>query len=365
MLSNKEEKYYYQIDTLRATMLLLGPVIHSALSFMNYPAGDLWPYKYDRTNLFFDVIVLFLHSFRVPVFFVLAGFFMEKGLRKYSRKVLFIKKLRRIGIPLVFGTLLLYPIIEFGMINAKLGSVSIYDFFDYFDISHYKFAHLWFLYYLLVFYFVHIIVSGFLNGLREWVLDKNFVQLTLIIVALMIASFFILIFIDHNAFDGDYALLPHIGSVLYFIFFYFMGFVAYNSNRWFGYLRNYFILYFIVGAISFILLLASRAGARVVETDFSIVESLLFVISAYSFVWGFFGMFEVLLRKNRLVAYIAKSSYFIYIVHLPVLTLVLALTVSFQLNEFSLFGIIFTATIFISYLLYFVASVISGYIVKD
>ena len=358
MLSNKEEKYYYQIDTLRAAMLLLGPVIHSALSFMNYPAGDLWPYKYGSTNLFFDVIVLFLHSFRVPVFFVLAGFFMEMGLRKYSSKALFIKKLRRIGIPLVFGTLLLYPIIEFGMINSKIGGVSIYDFIEFFDISHYKFAHLWFLYYLLIFYFVHIIVSDFLHRLRLWVVDKSYIQLTLIIVTLMIASFVILIFINNKAFDGDYTLLPDIGSVLYFICFYFMGFVAYNSNRWFGYLKKYFKLFFIIGTISFSLLLASRAGVRVEETDFSMVESFLFVISAYSFVLGFFGMFEVLLRNNRLVAYVAKSSYFIYVVHLPVLTLILAYTVGFQLNEFLLFGIILTLTLMVSYSLYFIVRLI-------
>jgi len=32
----EDKKYYFHIDALRAAMLLLGPVIHAALSFMNF-----------------------------------------------------------------------------------------------------------------------------------------------------------------------------------------------------------------------------------------------------------------------------------------------------------------------------------------
>lgn len=66
---------YHSFDSLRATMMLLGLVLHTAINYMTFPTGDTWPYKDAQTSPTFDILVAFIHSFRMPTFFVIAGFF--------------------------------------------------------------------------------------------------------------------------------------------------------------------------------------------------------------------------------------------------------------------------------------------------
>jgi uncharacterized protein (DUF433 family) len=56
-------------------MMLLGLVLHSAVSFCTLPLGRAWAYKDASTHVLFDVLVLFIHVFRMPLFFLMAGFF--------------------------------------------------------------------------------------------------------------------------------------------------------------------------------------------------------------------------------------------------------------------------------------------------
>lgn len=355
MQLNKQKSYYYQIDALRSTMLLLGIVIHAGLSLMEFPLDKMWPYKYSENSLFFDVLVLFIHTFRVPVFFVLAGFFMEMSLKKYSRVTLLIKKIKRIGIPLFFGTLLLYPIIEYAMLSANLGYHSIRKFIDYFEVSHYSFAHLWFLYYLFIFYIVHIIVSPSLCSIRDGMGKKYGWRLIWIPVVLVIFAILVLVYINRKGFDGDYTLIPNIGSVLYFIGFYILGFVVFNIKEWMVYLEKYFKIFFTIGGLLFSILLYSRSKVQIPGSDFSVFEILLYVPGAYLFVFGFFGLFgKLFTNRNIIITYISKSSYFIFVIHLPILILILSYIVNWHFNVYILFIVLILSTFIISYLLYFV-----------
>jgi hypothetical protein len=44
-------------------------------SFTAEPIGGAWPYKDEKTSVFFDIVVFFIHVFRMPLFFMMAGFF--------------------------------------------------------------------------------------------------------------------------------------------------------------------------------------------------------------------------------------------------------------------------------------------------
>ena len=66
---------YHSLDALRASMMLLGLVLHSAVSYIREPLPEAWPYKDPNTSTLFDLVVFFIHLFRMPVFFVAAGFF--------------------------------------------------------------------------------------------------------------------------------------------------------------------------------------------------------------------------------------------------------------------------------------------------
>jgi hypothetical protein len=64
---------YHSLDQLRAVMMLLGLVIHSAVSFITVPRPTAWAYNDATTSVLFDILVFFIHVFRMPLFFSLLG----------------------------------------------------------------------------------------------------------------------------------------------------------------------------------------------------------------------------------------------------------------------------------------------------
>ena len=63
----------HALDNLRALMMWLGIVLHVAINHLTV-ASPL-PWRDPKTSPVADLLLLFIHSFRMPVFFVLAGFF--------------------------------------------------------------------------------------------------------------------------------------------------------------------------------------------------------------------------------------------------------------------------------------------------
>ena len=55
--------------------MLLGLVVHSAVTYSIYEDLDSWPIRDSITHLFNDFIVNLIHSFRMQIFFLVSGFF--------------------------------------------------------------------------------------------------------------------------------------------------------------------------------------------------------------------------------------------------------------------------------------------------
>ncbi|MCY4606354.1 MAG: acyltransferase family protein [Gemmatimonadetes bacterium] len=100
---------YHSLDRLRALMMLLGLVLHSCVSYLPFhPPEIAWIYQDAQTSAFLGWLFAFIHIFRMPVFFVIAGFFAaylqsSRGTRAFLRH-----RLSRVGIPLVYGWLIIY-----------------------------------------------------------------------------------------------------------------------------------------------------------------------------------------------------------------------------------------------------------------
>jgi ankyrin repeat protein len=101
----------HDLDALRATAMLLGVVLHAALAYVTYP---FWPVRDTDTSAFFDVMNSALHGFRMPLFFMISGFFTAMLWRKRGLGALMKHRAKRILLPLV---VLLIPIqvVSFGM----------------------------------------------------------------------------------------------------------------------------------------------------------------------------------------------------------------------------------------------------------
>ena len=76
---------YHALDSLRAAMMFLGIVLHAGLSYSHMPRSATWPFKDARATVVADVVMTASGLFRMPVFFLLAGFFAASLHRKRGR----------------------------------------------------------------------------------------------------------------------------------------------------------------------------------------------------------------------------------------------------------------------------------------
>ena len=155
-LPHKTERIH-SLDSLRAIMMLLGIVIHSALPFMVIEFGFIK--DSNATHLSIDVICAVIHSFRMPIFMIVAGFF--GAMLFYERDPLKMLKNRasRILFPFIIFLLLLNPTLEFSSIYAEetfagsnhaMAEAAAY-FSGILAFLPKSTWHLWFLYYLIFF----------------------------------------------------------------------------------------------------------------------------------------------------------------------------------------------------------------------
>ncbi len=107
---------HHQLDALRAFAMVLGIVLHGLLPFIDVP---IWPARdvhQDLAEYGFHAI----HGFRLPLFFLVSGFFTAMLWRRRGMRSLVRHRVKRILVPLVVGTILTWPLlIAVGLWGAK------------------------------------------------------------------------------------------------------------------------------------------------------------------------------------------------------------------------------------------------------
>ena len=98
----------HDLDALRAGAMLLGIVYHLALSFAE---GFPWLIQDSRQGQGYTVFQYASHGFRMPLFFVLSGFFTAMLWRKRGLKALLKHRFRRIFLPMILGVVTITPAI--------------------------------------------------------------------------------------------------------------------------------------------------------------------------------------------------------------------------------------------------------------
>jgi hypothetical protein len=94
--------------------MLLGIGLHAALSFMPL----FWPVQDSRQSDFFGVIVAAIHGFRMPVFFVMSGFFTAMLWRRRGLRSVLWHRFRRIFLPLLLGLITVVPAVDWVVLRA-------------------------------------------------------------------------------------------------------------------------------------------------------------------------------------------------------------------------------------------------------
>src|SRR5690348_5156005 len=160
---NPNENRLHALDAVRGFALLLGVAFHAALSFMpGWPPG-VWAMVDNSPSPFLSDAAFVAHLFRMTLFFFIAGFFARLLHQKLGTGGFWKNRLVRIGLPLVMGWVVLYPIIgavwTMGLTKVFGGNLppmpEMPKTFGSFPVTH-----LWFLYQLLQLYVVTLAVRS-------------------------------------------------------------------------------------------------------------------------------------------------------------------------------------------------------------
>ncbi|MEM7784941.1 MAG: acyltransferase family protein [Planctomycetota bacterium] len=107
--SDSTSRRRHDLDALRAVAMLLGILLHAGLSFAPFP----WLVQDSQTSSFFVIGFSYIHGFRMPLFFLLSGFFTAMLWRKRGLWALLNHRFRRIFLPLMVGLVTIVPMMHY------------------------------------------------------------------------------------------------------------------------------------------------------------------------------------------------------------------------------------------------------------
>ncbi len=139
--------------------MLLGVVLHAIVAYMHRPMDRLiWPVQESTEHRVLDAVFWAIHGFRVPLFFVVSGFFAAMLIGRRGPRAFLKNRWSRIGVPLVAATFTVLPVMyliwSWGWVErgwAAPEHIVHVRFGPAVQPNLYGFAHLWFLEYLLIY----------------------------------------------------------------------------------------------------------------------------------------------------------------------------------------------------------------------
>ncbi len=198
----------HSLDSLRAIMMLLGVILHSAISYGVFDYGIFWPFKDpNTTHLSFDLLVSFIHKFRMPIFFSVAGFFAALLFYERGQDRMIKNRVQRILYPFLVFTFIIYlpigPLIKAFSIETLAGNENalnialqrLSDPQTYIPIEVY---HLWFLnyliYYSLLGWIFALMMNNFIRISQSLISLYNLMMKNLLFSFLVLSSLTFLLF---------------------------------------------------------------------------------------------------------------------------------------------------------------------------
>jgi peptidoglycan/LPS O-acetylase OafA/YrhL len=374
----------HDLDAVRAFALLLGVVFHACLSFVPIPIG--WAVMDVSTS---PAILGFLHvshSFRMPLFFLIAGFFGRMTLQRKGTGTFLKSRAVRLGVPFVVGWWILWPLIISGWImgsarmrgEVEVGSALVAAFASLGQLPKGLFVqtHLWFLYYLVLITLITVCLRGLIglyapvNSTFEQLGDKLSGCLSKPWGVLMVAlpTALVLLFMRVWGMDTpDKSLVPHIPVLLVYGGAFQIGWVLNRTpdvlNQW---IRPGWIRWSLLSLGLGCSLWLSQYQADPSHPHLQLFR-LGFVASYALMMWTLvfltIGLFKRWMSRSRTcVRYIADASYWIYLLHLPIVVWLQVAVADLSMHWSIKWGIVSFVTIGICLLSYdlFVRSTLVG-----
>ena len=368
---------YHGLDALRGMAMLLGIVLHAALPYMpNVEA--FWPADESSSHVI-NTIFQFIHIWRMPLFFILAGFFANLIISKKSWRSWWGNRFLRIALPII----VFFPVMSLTLPWIfKYGKTGDFIFF-YSDVG--QPFHLWFLWQLMIFvistaifrlpYLLGVGVLKALNRIGLGFIGNVFGESKSVLSSILFRSRFPIVFIIlcsviNLPTQGELIVNP-IASGLYFV----IGYSLYGNASLFAFLKAHWRRYFLAGLVAFTLYMILESKNLVTDiysTDmkgdeylkaisepFAIIIVSIKIICGVLFSYAFIGLAEKRFGAyNPRLRFISDGAYWMYLIHLPIVTFITFFMFNFHMPieiKF-LIAIVMTSIICLGTYKYFVRS---------
>jgi len=333
----------HALDAVRAFALLSGIALHAAQPFL---AGLPWVTVESPSNVLAAVWYT-IHMFRMPLFFLIAGFFARMTLERRGLAGFVKDRLRRILVPLVVGLPIVMLLTGVALVLGTLAtgadprslqavrpppSADHHDLFPTINL-----IHLWFLYYLLIFYAGALIVRSACTSMPapiarlQGAVDAavRFAMRGIwgpLLLALPVATYFYQLqsWAIWGGLPAPFSLVPDFGALIGYGLFFGFGWLLHRQEHLLRSLEGRWLFYGVLAialwAVCRIIGGATPHWEPHARNTELVVYTVSYIMAAWCWSFGLIGVsIRYLSGYSSLRRYLADSSYWLYLMHIPAL----------------------------------------------
>lgn len=305
-MSTTNTQRIHSLDALRALAMFLGVVLHSVMAYTATPFKNFYQ-DLHYSNGIYDVIYFVIHTFRMQLFYLIAGFFFRLLYLKIGDAAFIKHRTQRIVIPFVAGLFLVVPFTTLPLAvynitgegqhltGQDLGLI-VKSIFTWKGV-----VHLWFLYYLILFYMIGMVMLKFK-------LPK--IPAAIVPPLLLVASFASLLLFDTYYIRYIPGLIPKPDFILYYGIFIYAGWHLHaHKEKYFNLLKRYGPAFAVIGFIATLLVYYNNTYPVIILKSGMTIATAALVI-------GCLGVFLRWVNAgSHTMRYLSDASYWVFLVH--------------------------------------------------
>ncbi|KUH95302.1 hypothetical protein AU189_24685 [Mycolicibacterium acapulense] len=335
----------HALDAVRAFALLSGIFLHASVFWL----ADASEVGIDETPSNTAAgVYYFIHIFRMPVFFLIAGYFGRLVTEKRGVAAFVRDRAKRIALPLSVGVVVIpmFTLAAFSL-GALASGMSVADLmaltqaFTGQEVRSANFGppelgflgHLWFLYYLLIFYAGALLVRHLGKAPDRVVRVVMRSGLAPVAFGLPVAAYYVFGWHEWPGWTGlpnPASVIPFAPALVGYGVFFIVGWLLHRQTDLLLQLRDKWVGYTVAGTVlavtSYVIAGPTPHWSAYLDGSKLYVYAVTYMTAAWSLSFALIGLgLRFLSDHSPTRRYLADSSYWLYLMHLAPITFFVAL----------------------------------------